>query len=85
MNNPKINDAVSEAQYAQGDLVRAAQQIVMHNLPLTTEGAVECERIMREFGEGNRALWGHPTYLRTTINMAQEIVREAHQKKRPGQ
>jgi hypothetical protein len=68
-----------EGHYAQGDLVRAAQQIVMHDLPLTEEGAVECERIMREFGEGNRVLWVYPNYLRMTIYMAQEIVREVRE------
>jgi hypothetical protein len=65
-----------EGHYAQGDLCRAIQQIVMHKLPLTEEGAVECERIIREYGEGNRVLWTHPSYLRTTVYMAQELVRE---------
>ena len=68
---------VAEAQYAQGDLVRAAQTIARHKLPLTPQGAAECERLMREYGEGNTSLWTHPTYLRSTIHMAQEIVREA--------
>jgi hypothetical protein len=29
---------ISEAQYAQGDVVGAAQTIIRHKLPLTTEG-----------------------------------------------
>lgn len=68
---------VPEAQYAQGDLVRAVQTIVQHNLPLDEAGAAECERLIREYGEGNRTLWGHPRYLRTTVHLAQECVREA--------
>jgi hypothetical protein len=71
--------SVAEARYAQGDLVRAAQQIVMHNLQLTEEGAAECERIIREYGEGNTVLWTHPNYLRETIYLAQEIVREVRE------
>jgi hypothetical protein len=66
-----------EAHFAQGDLVRAVQTIVQHKLPLTTAGADECERLIREFGEGNRTLWGRRNYLRTTIHFAQECVREA--------
>ena len=68
--------SVAEAQYAQGDLIRAVQRIVQDKLPLTSEGAAECERLMREYGEGNTVLWGHPNYLRTTIHTAQEVVRE---------
>lgn len=67
---------VAEAQYAQGDVVRAIQTIARHNLPLTTAGADECERLIRENGEGNRTLWGQLNYLRTTIHLAQECVRE---------
>jgi hypothetical protein len=67
---------ISEAQYAQGDLVRAAQTIIRHKLTLDTPGAVECERLIREYGEGNRPLWANPNYLPATIYMAQEIVRE---------
>jgi len=69
-----------EAQYAQGDVVRAVDMIVDHNLPLTTAGADECERLIREHGEGNRTLWVHPHYLQTTINLAQEIVRRVRAK-----
>lgn len=66
-----------EANCVQADVLRAAQQIVLHELPLTAAGAVECEQIMREFGEGYRPLWVHPHYLRSTIYTAHEIIREA--------
>lgn len=66
---------ISEAQYAQGDVVRAVRMIVTHGIPLTQAGAVECERQMREFGEGNRALWVHPNYLQSVAFMAQDIIR----------
>jgi hypothetical protein len=77
---PRAIPDISEAQYGQGDLVRAAMTIAQHKLPLTSKGAAECERLMREFGEGNRALWGHPHYLHSTISMAQEIVRAVRRK-----
>jgi len=70
---------ISEAQYAQGDVVRAVQTIARHNLTLDTAGAVECERLIREYGEGNRDLWVHPNYLRSAIYMAQEMVREVRE------
>lgn len=64
-----------EGHYAQGDVVRAVDMILQHKLPLDLAGATECERLIREYGEGNRILWSHEEYLRTTIFMAQEIVR----------
>ncbi len=67
--------SVSEAQYAQGDVVRAVQTIVANRIPLTSIGALQCEAQMRMLGEGNRSLWGHPTYLLSVVHMAQEIVR----------
>lgn len=76
MNLPDI----SEAQYAQGDVARAVDTIVDHNLPLTLDGVAECERLIREYGEGNRTLWVHPHYLPTAIGIAQEIVRRVRAK-----
>jgi hypothetical protein len=73
---------VFELQCAQGDVVRAVRMIVFNRLSLDTPGAIECERLIREFGEGNRALWDHSSYLRTSIYMAQaivEVVRETIQ------
>jgi hypothetical protein len=67
---------ISEAQFAQGDVVGAAQTIIRHKLPLNMVGAAECERQMREAGVGNRTLWMHPRYLRTAIHLAQAIIRE---------
>ena len=70
---------ISEAQYAQGDVVRAVQTIAQHKLPLTSAGAEECERLMREHGKGNRTLWVHANYLRSTVHLAQECVRAARE------
>jgi hypothetical protein len=70
---------VIELQRAQGDLVRAVQTIVRHNLPLTLKGAHECERLRREYREGNLSVWNHDKYLYTAISMAQECVREARE------
>jgi hypothetical protein len=71
---------ISEAQFAQGDLARAVQTIAANNLPTTTtEGALECERLMRENGEGNTALWTNPRYLPTTIGLAQALVEAVRQ------
>ena len=66
-----------ELQYAQGDLMRAVQTIVTHKLTLDSIGHAQCERIMRKYGEGNTPMWSRPGYLDTTINLAQECVREA--------
>jgi hypothetical protein len=75
---------VSELQYAQGDIGRAVQILVDHQLSWKFEwGAIECERIMREHGEGNTTMWIHPSYLRTTIHMAQEIVAYVRASKLP--
>jgi hypothetical protein len=68
---------VAELQYAQGDVVMAAQMIALNNLSLDTEGATECARLMREYGKGNRFYWSHENYLRSSIHMAQECVRVA--------
>ena len=68
---------VAELQYAQGDVVMAAQMIALNNLSLDTEGATECERLMREYGKGNRSYWSHENYLRSSIFLAQECVRVA--------
>lgn len=68
---------IGEAHYAQGDMMMAVQFIAQHNLPLDTGGAVECERLIREYNEGNRRLWAHPDYLRTAIHLAQGAVRES--------
>lgn len=65
---------ISNALYGQGDVVRAVNFIVDHKLPLTTEGAQECERLIREYGEGFRDAWSHPVWLPQTIAMAQAIV-----------
>lgn len=77
MNIPDI----SEAQYAQGDLIRAAQTIVRNRLALDSAGAAECERLIREHGEGNRRLWVNPNYLQTTIHLAQAIVQDVQEAK----
>jgi hypothetical protein len=74
-DTPEVS-AVAEARFVQGDLVRAAQLIIRYHLPLTSAGAEECERMIRENGEGNRDMWVHPTYLQTTVYMAQAIIAE---------
>lgn len=71
MNKPDI----SEAQYAQGDVMRAVDAILDHKLPLDEKGAAKAEHVIREHGEGNRTLWPNPNYLRSTVYLAQEIVR----------
>lgn len=71
-----LDAAVAEGHYCMGDMMFAVQTIVTHKLPLTPAGAAECERIMREFGQGNTWLWKHPEYLRTAIILAQGAVRE---------
>jgi hypothetical protein len=73
MNEPDI----SEALFAQGDLARAIQTICMHKLPFTSAGAKKCEQLIRENGEGNRRLWKNPSYLPSTIAIAQSLVDEA--------
>ncbi len=70
MNLPDISDAL----FGQGDVMRAVRAIVDHRLPLTPEGATECERVIREHGEGFRQKWAHPRWLPQTIAMAQAIV-----------
>jgi hypothetical protein len=72
-----VNIPTMELHYAQGDLMRAVQTIVTHKLPLDLPGHAGCERIMREYGEGNTCMWSREGYLQTTINLAQECVREA--------
>ena len=75
MNVPDI----SEAQYCQGDLARAVQTISQHNLTLDSAGAIEAERLIREYGEGNTPMWAHPRYLMTAVHMAQELVRQVRE------
>jgi hypothetical protein len=70
---------ISEAQYCQGDLATAIQFISRHNLPLDTPGAVEAERLIREYGEGNTPLWKHPEYLQGCIHMAQALIRSVRE------
>jgi hypothetical protein len=65
---------ISEAQYCQGDLTIAIQFISQHNLPLDKAGAIEAERLIREYGEGNRPLWVHPEYLRYCIFTGQALI-----------
>lgn len=81
MSNANV---AAEAQYIQGDLVRAVQTMLRHRLPLNVKGAAECERLIRENGEGNTVLWHHKEYLPTTIKLAQAILHEVAETIAPG-
>jgi len=71
---------ISEIQWVLGDVMLAVQMIAQHDLPFGSAGAIECERLIREYNEGNRAMWSHPDYLPDLIRLAQNAVRETREK-----
>lgn len=69
-----MSTEIAELQFAQGDLARAITVYVENALPLNLHGMRECERILREDGEGNTTYWSHPSYLLATVAMAEGVL-----------